>query len=300
MKVALAQINTTIGNFPQNVKRIIDFTNRAKQQNAQIVVFPELCLCGYPPMDLLDYPAFCDANQQALSSLQKQLSSDIAVLVGYVRKHKASTGKSLQNAVSIILNGNILMTQAKSLLPTYDVFDEARYFEPGQEFQCQNIAGIRIGIAICEDIWAKSINMKYACDPITNLVDAGAEIILVPSASPFVAGKFHDRKELVKTITLEHATPVIYVNLVGGNDSLIFDGYSMAVAKKRRIMPSFFRFSGRTCCNRHKATDVPLPQKHHIYRKQVYRHRKRTYNRGSGLPAQDRVFSGTPWAFWRY
>ncbi|MFO8043378.1 MAG: nitrilase-related carbon-nitrogen hydrolase, partial [Alkalispirochaeta sp.] len=245
VKLSLGQINSTIGDFAGNSTRIRDAAIRARSEGAELIVFPELSLCGYPPMDLLDYEAFVEENITALRRLQQSLPPDIAVVVGYVDRTQGSTGKSLQNVAAVILNGEVVFRQAKRLLPTYDVFDEARYFEPARESRVWQFGALKIGIAICEDIWWETEPVpgtRYPVDPVRDLLDAGAQLILAPSASPFHSGKLHTRGRLVSSIGRNNSVPVIYVNMVGGNDSLIFDGYSFATDRSgaiRHLSPGF-------------------------------------------------------------
>ncbi|MGC9312121.1 MAG: nitrilase-related carbon-nitrogen hydrolase, partial [Sediminispirochaetaceae bacterium] len=156
MKIAIGQINTVIGDFTGNVDKILRTAAEAGEDLADLLVFPEMCVCGYPPMDLLDYGRFVQENQKALRRLQQQLPAGIAVAVGYVDQTRGTAGKPLQNTVSVIKDGRILHSQAKTLLPTYDVFDEARYFEPASSREIFCLDGVKIGIAICEDIWWES------------------------------------------------------------------------------------------------------------------------------------------------
>ncbi len=231
MKTAIAQINTTIGDFSGNALRILEFATRARSLGAQMVIFPELAICGYPPMDLLDHDTFVEENLRSLRHLQRDLPPDLAVVVGYVDRSRGGAGKSLQNVVAVVRDGRLYARQAKRLLPTYDVFDEARYFEPGDRSQCFVVDDIRIGIAICEDIWWEtepSPGTRYPIDPVRDLLDDGAQLIVAPSASPFHVTKHEIRTALVGSIGTSGGVPVVYVNLVGGNDSLIFDGGSFA------------------------------------------------------------------------
>jgi len=230
MKIAVGQINTVIGDFSGNVDKILRTAVQAGEDMIDLVVFPEMSICGYPPMDLLDYSRFVQENQKALRRIQKELIPGISAAVGYVDQTRGIGGKPLQNVISVIKDGSILHTQAKSLLPTYDVFDEARYFEPANSRKVFQLKGLKIGIAICEDIWWESEAVpgtRYAVDPVKELLDQGAEIILVPSASPYFAGKQKIRLELLRKIGRSSGVPAVYVNMIGGNDNLIFDGLSM-------------------------------------------------------------------------
>ncbi len=192
-----------------------------------------MALCGYPPMDLLDQDAFVDGNLSALRRLQKELPPGLAVGVGYVDRNRSGTGRSLVNAYSVIAGGKVVFTQEKTLLPTYDVFDEARYFEPAKARKVFTPPSGRIGFAICEDFWWEappSPSFKYPLDPVKELLDSGIDMLVVPSASPFVSGKLKTRLGLARKTAREGHIPVLYCNAVGANDSLVFDGRSFAVS----------------------------------------------------------------------
>ena len=229
MRVALGQINPVIGDFAGNVDKVLDYTARARELGAELAVFPEMCLCGYPPMDLVDQASFVEANLQGLRRLQRACPPGIGVVVGYVDRNRDQAGKPLVNAVSLLADGEILATRTKTLLPSYDVFDEARYFQPAASRQVVAFKGERLGIAICEDMWWEAeppAGTRYPVDPVKELLDDGATLILAPSASPFYSGKPRIRLELASGIGKRSGVPVVYVNTVGANDSLIFDGQS--------------------------------------------------------------------------
>lgn len=250
MIVTLVQMNSIIGDFTGNARRIVELVNKARSSQASsggsvrgssagspsgadLFVFPELALCGYPPMDLLDQDAFVEGSLSALRRLQKELPGSTAVALGYVDRNRSGSGRALVNAFSVIAGGKIVFTQEKTLLPTYDVFDEARYFEPGRARKVFTPPFGRIGFAICEDFWWEappSPSFKYALDPVKELLDADIDILIVPSASPFVAGKLTTRLLLARGRAREGHIPVLYCNAVGANDSLVFDGRSFAVS----------------------------------------------------------------------
>ena len=233
MRIACGQINSTIGDFDGNCGKVIRFAEQARQGGCALAVFPELCLCGYPPMDLLEHDSFVEENLKALRRLQQAAPAGIGIVVGYVDRNRGRPGKGLVNAASLLADGRILHTQAKTLLPTYDVFDEARYFEPAAERTIVSFGGERIGIAICEDIWWEgepAPGLRYPIDPVTELLDGGATLILSPSASPFHAGKPERASALLSRIGKTSGVPVVYVNAVGANDSLVFDGQSMVTS----------------------------------------------------------------------
>ena len=230
MKIALAQINSVVGDFEGNILKIAEYARRAKEAGAHLVVFPELALCGYPPRDLVERPEFLRRSEAALIRLAARLP-DITALVGYARSSRSPTGKVAADAAAVLRGGQILADYTKALLPFYDVFDESRYFEPGAGplvFQQQSVM---LGITICEDAWNdKHFWSKrfYARDPVEESVRAGAEVLINIASSPFSAGKIQLRHEMLKALAGKHHMPVVYVNHVGGNDQLIFDGTSMA------------------------------------------------------------------------
>ncbi|MBI1940098.1 MAG: NAD+ synthase, partial [Acidobacteria bacterium] len=231
MRIALAQINTTVGDFDGNVERIVRFAEEARSRGADLVLFPELALCGYPPRDLVEKPDFvkrCEAELQRLAGLLP----DIPVLVGYVRHSGVERGKTVSDAAALVHGGRILLDYAKILLPFYDVFEESRYFEPGTSAGLHDLGGYRVGVSICEDVWNdKNFQKKqfYARDPVEEIVGAGGNLLLNIASSPFSTEKIQFRHEMLKAIAVERRIPVVYVNHVGGNDSLIFDGSSMAL-----------------------------------------------------------------------
>ncbi len=236
MRIALAQINPTVGDIAHNVRKIVDFANCAKAQGAQIAVFPELCIPGYPPKDLLLKSQFIDDNLQALQTIAQQVSG-LDVVVGYAARNEQPIGRPLHNAVAVIRNGKIVSTHFKTLLPTYDVFDESRYFEPGPANETENLVKVgdaldlTAGLSICEDLWndEKLIARRlYHQNPIADLNAAGAQVLINSSASPFVVGKHDFRLELFSAQVKRFGKPLVYVNQVGGNDELVFDGNSVA------------------------------------------------------------------------
>jgi NAD+ synthase (glutamine-hydrolysing) len=230
MKIALAQINPTVGDFAGNAARILDFAGRARERGAELVVFSELCLCGYLPHDLIERPDFVERNQQELERLAKKIP--LPAVVGYVGNARSTTGKRAANCAALIAEGRILFEQQKMLLPTYDVFDESRYFQPAEEQKVFCFGGHRIGLTICEDIWNDKsfwVNRLYERDPVAELVAQRADLLLNVSSSPFTIEKRGLRYDMLRAIAGQYHLPVIYVNQVGGNDSLIFDGSSVVI-----------------------------------------------------------------------
>ena len=229
MRISVAQINSTIGDFSGNRVKILAFARKAKDEyGAELALFPELAVCGYPPMDLLDQDCFVEQNIRSLRILQRELPAGLAVGLGYVNRNLSVRGKALVNSFGVILDGELVFEQVKTLLPTYDVFDEARNFEPASDWPCFEYKNERIGIAICEDVWreTETPGTKYAEDPVRRLLDRGISLLAVPSASPYYAGKHRARLELAERIARRGGIPLVYINAVGANDSIIFDGRS--------------------------------------------------------------------------
>jgi NAD+ synthase (glutamine-hydrolysing) len=231
MRIALAQINPTVGDIPGNTRLILRDIERAKDAGAKLVVFPELSVIGYPPKDLLLKAQFIEDNLRAVRSIAASVHG-IAAIVGYAERNTAPIGRPLHNAVALLRDGQIASRHLKTLLPTYDVFDESRYFEPGPVNATENLYkldGVMIGQSICEDLWndEKLIARRlYHQNPIADLNAAGAEILVNASASPFVVNKHQFRLELFSAQVRRFGKPLVYVNQVGGNDELVFDGNS--------------------------------------------------------------------------
>ncbi len=232
MRIALAQINPTVGDIPGNVRKIIDYTARAKALRAEVVVFPELAVCGYPPKDLLLKPQLIDDNLRALQLIAKR-SVGIDVLVGYADRNANPVGRPLHNAVALLRDGLVFSRHFKTLLPTYDVFDESRYFEPGPDGPAANliqVGGTLVGVSICEDLWndERLIDRRlYHENPLASLSSRGSQLMINASASPFVVDKHQFRLELFSSQVKQFKQPLVYVNQVGGNDELVFDGNSV-------------------------------------------------------------------------
>ena len=230
MKIALAQIDTTIGDFAGNVELIVKYAGCARDRGADLVVFPELALCGYPPRDLVEKPGFIERSQSELLRLASSLPP-IPALVGYVRRSRANQGRPVANAAAWLEGGKVVVDYAKILLPFYDVFDESRYFEPGTRVCVHEFGGYRVGITICEDVWNDKhfwTKRLYTRDPVEECVAAGANLLLNIASSPYNTEKIQLRYDMLKTIATKRGIPVAYVNHVGGNDQLLFDGSSLA------------------------------------------------------------------------
>jgi NAD+ synthase (glutamine-hydrolysing) len=250
MKIALVQIDPVIGDFAYNGAKIISWAEKAREKGCDLAVFPELALCGYPPQDLLERPAFLAEHDKALQRLVAGISG-IAVICGHLEKHTDSSGKPLHNSASLIENGKRLFTARKRLLPTYDVFDEARYFEPGKLSRSCRYQGLNLGITVCEDIWNDKNSFPhrlYATDPVSDLVsglqEGGGRIDLLinVSASPFQIDKEAVKQDIFRRVCRNNNLPLVYVNQVGGQDSLLFDGWSMAMDSGGQIIARAERF----------------------------------------------------------
>jgi NAD+ synthase (glutamine-hydrolysing) len=237
MKIALAQFNPTVGDFEGNAARILALAADAKRRGAELAVFSELCLCGYLPLDLLERPAFIQRNKDTLKDVASHMP--LPAVVGYAgRADQIRAGKSIANKAALICDGRVVFEQSKMLLPTYDVFDESRYFQPGDKQYVYGLGREQLGITVCEDVWNdKNFWTKpmYARDPVTELISQGTSILINLSASPYTIDKRSLRLEMLRSIATHHKRPVIYVNQVGGDDSLIFDGASMALAPDGQI-----------------------------------------------------------------
>jgi NAD+ synthase (glutamine-hydrolysing) len=229
MKIALLQVNPTVGDVAGNARRILDALRQAAANGADLAAAPELALVGYLPRDLLLNPGFVRRSWDALEQLAREAADLPPVLVGLPEPNPSDTGRPLFNSAVLLRRGLIDERFRKALLPTYDVFDEDRYFEPFHGPQVLDVAGQRVGVTICEDIWNDRDFWKrrrYHHDPIEELVRAGATFVLNISASPFTAGKHQRREEMLSSMAAKHRIPIAYVNQFGGNDDLVFDGRS--------------------------------------------------------------------------
>jgi NAD+ synthase (glutamine-hydrolysing) len=243
MKIALAQFNPTVGDFAGNSARILSLAAQAQQRGAELAVFSELCLCGYLPQDLLERPAFIDRNHKELKDLAAKIA--LPSIVGYAGRVKNGTGKSIANKAALICGGRVVFEQSKMLLPTYDVFDESRYFQPADQQFVYGYGGEQLGITICEDVWNDKnfwANCRYDRDPVTEIIGQGTTVLVNISASPYTIDKRSLRFEMLRSIAMNHRRPVIYVNQVGGDDSLIFDGASMALTADGHVAAQALAF----------------------------------------------------------
>ncbi|MBW4043510.1 MAG: NAD+ synthase [Acidobacteria bacterium] len=240
MKIALAQINPTIGDFAGNKEKIIDYARQAAERGAELALFPELAVCGYPPADLLEKPSFVARARETVEEIATATASlGIAVICGYVTPAHEGTGKHVMNSAALLRDGRIEFVQSKMLLPFYDVFDEQRYFAAADRQQLFDLGGERVALTICEDAWNdKSFwkNRLYRVDPVEELMHYGGTVILNISASPYWVGKRKTRLSMLAAIARRHRQPVLMVNQVGGNDSLVFDGSSLAVGPNGEVL----------------------------------------------------------------
>jgi NAD+ synthase (glutamine-hydrolysing) len=238
VKIALGQMNPTVGDFSGNAAKIIDFSQRARAAGAGLILFPELSVCGYPPRDLVERPTFVAKNRESVDRIAAE-TKGIAVICGLVTPADAETGKSVMNSAALLQDGKQVFLQSKMLLPTYDVFDEMRNFAPGRSQELFNFCGNRMALTICEDAWNDKHfwnKRLYGIDPVEELVRAGGNFVLNISASPFWLGKRELRRDMLATIARSDKVPVVMVNQVGGNDSLLFDGSSLVLNREGKVV----------------------------------------------------------------
>ncbi|MBI1851215.1 MAG: NAD+ synthase [Planctomycetes bacterium] len=242
MKILLAQRDSTIGDFVGNVAIVREAMGRAGAAGADVVAFPELFLPGYPPRDLVEKPSFIAANEHALRDVAA-LATDVAIVIGFIERNESGAGKRLFNSVAVCERGRVAAVARKSLLPTYDVFDEGRHFEPATTASVVTIAGKRVGLSICEDAWNAPEfwrSRNYSRDPIREQAEQGVDFFLNVSASPYSVGRGELRVRMFREHARTHGKPLLFVNLVGGNDELLFDGRSLVVDSAGAL-----RFEGR-------------------------------------------------------
>ena len=238
MKIALGQINPTVGDFAGNANKIIAFARRAQAAGAGLILFPELAICGYPPRDLVERPSFVAKNRETVDRIAAE-TSGIAVICGLVTPAHADTGKSVMNSAALLQDGKLAFLQSKMLLPTYDVFDEQRNFAPAGRQELFDFCGNRMALTICEDAWNDKHFWRkrlYRQDPVEELVRSGGNFVLNISASPFWLGKRELRRDMLATIAREDKVPVVMVNQVGGNDSVLFDGSSIVLNREGQVI----------------------------------------------------------------
>jgi NAD+ synthase (glutamine-hydrolysing) len=242
MKIAIAQLNPTIGDLPGNARQILDAAQQAVAQGARLMLTPELSLCGYPPRDLLMQPSFVATMAATLTQLAQELPPQLAVLVGTVQLNPRSPqhgGKALFNSTALLADGQVQQIFHKRLLPTYDVFDEDRYFEPGDRPNVFTLDGLHIGVTICEDLWNDEEfwgKRTYPTNPIADLAAHNVDLTINLSASPYTVGKPRLREAMLKHSAVRYQQPILYVNQVGGNDDLLFDGGSFGFSRQGNMV----------------------------------------------------------------
>jgi len=248
MKIALIQVNPHIGSFSYNCGKIVQAAAKARESGCELIIFPELAVSGYPPQDLLERHSFIEEHELALNRLIKKITG-IGVVLGAITRNEAATGKPLHNSCILFENGGVLAMTHKQLLPSYDVFDEARYFEPGPA-ESSNVTykGLNIALTVCEDIWNDKDNSPrqlYATDPISEAMSSAStkvDLIINLSASPFRLGKAELKNRIFSAICRKYQTPLLYVNQVGGQDSLLFDGGCLAFNGNGELVSTSNRF----------------------------------------------------------
>jgi len=238
VKIALGQINPTVGDFSGNAAKIIDFSRRAQAAGAGLILFPELSVCGYPPRDLVERTSFVARNRESVERIATE-TRGIAVICGLVTPAHEDTGKSVMNSAALLMDGKVAFIQSKMLLPTYDVFDEIRNFAPARSQELFPFCGKSMALTICEDAWNDKHFWRkrlYTVDPVDSLIQAGGNFVLNISASPFWIGKRELRRDMLASIARQHKAPVVMVNQVGGNDSLVFDGSSLVLNREGEVI----------------------------------------------------------------
>jgi NAD+ synthase (glutamine-hydrolysing) len=241
MRIALAQLNYHVGNFDSNAQKIINKIQEAKKKQVQLIVFSELCLTGYPPRDFLEFSDFIRLSEEHIQQIAKHCDG-ITAVVGAPSKNESPKGKQLYNTAYVLANGEVQQAIHKTLLPTYDVFDEYRYFEPNDTFETINVEGIQIALTICEDLWNIGEDILYTVSPMDLLMEEKPQLIINIAASPF--GQFHieNRKEVLLQNVEKYQLPLLYVNHVGAQTELIFDGGSMAINTNGSIVDELAYF----------------------------------------------------------
>ncbi|MBE7466183.1 MAG: NAD+ synthase [Planctomycetes bacterium] len=251
LRIHLAQINPRVGDLEANLALARIATRAAAEAGADLVVFPELSVVGYPPKDLLDKPAFVSAVEAAARRCAELSRQGPALLFGAVARALGGEGKALQNVAHLAVNGEIVSSQAKSLLPSYDVFDEDRHFRPADSVEPMVLRGIRLGVCICEDIWNDKLfwsERLYTNDPLERLCAQGVDAIVNLSASPFALGKPEVRRAMLAHAARRHGVPLIYVNQAGGNDDVIYDGRSLVFDAAGRLCAELPAFESANAC----------------------------------------------------
>jgi NAD+ synthase (glutamine-hydrolysing) len=250
VRIALGQINTTVGDFSGNSAKIIEYAQRARSGGHDLILFPELSVCGYPPRDLVERPWFVERNWQTVEMIARE-TRGISVICGLVTPASSATGKAVLNSAALLRDGQVAFVQSKRLLPTYDVFDEMRNFAPADRQQLVDIQNKRVALTICEDAWNDKHfwdRRLYGMDPVEDLIGAGGKILLNISSSPFYLKKRELRRDMLSAIATNYRVPVAMVNQIGGNDSLIFDGSSLAIGPDGQVIAQGKSFEEDLIC----------------------------------------------------
>jgi NAD+ synthase (glutamine-hydrolysing) len=246
MKIALAQLNYHIGNFESNTAKIIAAIREAKQNGADLIVFSELCICGYPARDFLEFNEFIDLCEQAAQKIAAECHG-IACIVGLPTPNNNPEGKDLNNSAYFIEDGKVTAVVHKALLPNYDIFDEYRYFEPSTQFNCIDFKGKRIALTICEDLWNTIENPLYITRPMDTLIKQKPDVMINIAASPFAYNHDEERIEILKDNAERYKLPLLYVNHVGAQTELIFDGGSLVFDSAGKLIDEMPYFEECTC-----------------------------------------------------
>lgn len=271
MKIAIAQLNPTIGDISHNAKQILATAETAAQQQARLLLTPELSLCGYPPRDLLLYPGFVKLISRELKAIAASLPRGLAVLIGTVENNRQATYKGqkpLFNSIALLDAGEIKQIFHKRLLPTYDVFDEDRYFQPGYEANYFTLDGLKVGVTICEDLWNDEQfwgKRSYEINPLEELAQLNVDFMVNLSASPYTVGKQKLRESMLKHGTTSYRKPIAYVNQVGGNDDLIFDGSSLVLNNAGEVVYRAKSFESDLAVIELDELRSPLPSSPNVY-----------------------------------
>jgi NAD+ synthase/NAD+ synthase (glutamine-hydrolysing) len=246
MRIALGQINTTVGDLAGNVNRMVRMAREASERGAELIVFPELSVTGYPPRDLVEKPSFLDQTEKELERLACETAGlNLALVCGYVGRSESSSGKRAVNRAAVLEGGKVVFRQTKMLLPNYDVFDEVRYFVPAEKQILLDWRGLPVALTICEDAWNDKQYWErpiYQRDPVEELAGSGAKVLLSINASPYHQGKRNQRREVFAATARRYGIPVIYVNQIGGNDQLVFDGSSFVMNANAEVIAAAASF----------------------------------------------------------